>query len=199
MRMTKVIFSLAMLAAPLLAQEPAPAPQPTASAQPSDADQYSWEKRHQSALKFLEATDARKRLEGSLDKLLTDGRSALLQRNQGLDPRFADEWLKRMRTRVSVDDLFNATVQVYETHFTSDELDELTRDQLALKRGQIYTLPTPLAEKLKTNTPIIQRAINMKTSIIGANLGRRVGQEIEKEHPEWGKDTGPATPPTRQK
>jgi len=199
MRMTNVIFTLAVLAAPLLAQVPAPAPQPAASAQPSAADPNSHERRHESALKFLEAADTRKRLEQSLDKLLTDGREALLKRNQGLDPRFADEWLKRMRARVNVDDLFNATVQVYEMHFTSDELDELTRGQLALKRGEIYTLSPQLAEKLKTNTPIIQRAINMKSSIIGANLGRNVGQEIEKEHPEWGKDTGPATPPTANK
>lgn len=195
MRMTKVIFTLA-LAAPLLAQQPVPTPEKTPTVQASAADQDSWEKRHQSTLKFLEASDTHKRLEQSIDKLLTDGREALLKRNQGLDPRFADEWLKRMRSRVNVDDLFNVTVQVYETRFTSDELDELTRDQLALKRGKIYTLPPDLAEKLKTNSPLIQRAINMKTSIIGASLGRQVGQEIEKEHPEWGKDTGPPTTPT---
>ena len=70
---------------------------------------------------------------------------------------------------------------------------------MALKRGRIYTLPAELAEKLKRNSPVIQREINMKTTLIGANLGREVGEEIEKEHPEWGKDTGPATPPTTKK
>src|SRR5436309_10159285 len=104
MRMTKVIFTLAALAAPLLAQQPAPAPEKAPTVQASAADQDPWEKRHQSTLKFLEANDSHKRLEQSIEKLLTDGRAALLKRNQGLDPRFADEWLKRMRSRVNVDD-----------------------------------------------------------------------------------------------
>ena len=195
MRIFKFVFVFVALAAPLMAQQPAPAATKTASVAPPAADQESVEKRHQGALKFLEASDARKRLEQSLDKLLADGRQSLLKRNQGLDPRFADEWMKRMRTQVKVDDLFNVTVQAYETHFTSDELDELTRDQLALKRGQIYTLPPELAEKLKANSPVIQREINMKTSLMGASLGKEVGQEIAKEHPEWTKDAVPAAVP----
>jgi hypothetical protein len=198
MRMTKVIFALAAFAAPLMAQTPASAPQKPASVAPA-ASQDPYEKRHQSALNFVQAADTRKRLEQSMDKLLTDGRQDMLKRNPGLDPRFADEWLKRMRTRVNVDEMVNVTVEVYERLFTSDELDELTRDQAAFKRGRIYTLPPDLAEKLKTNSPAIQRDINMKTSIIGASLGREVGQEIEKEHPEWGKDTGPATSPATKK
>ncbi len=198
MRMTKVIFTLAALAAPLLAQQPAPATQNPASVTPADS-QDTHEKHHQSALNFVQASDTRKRLEQSMDKLLTDGRQDMLKRNPGLDPRFADEWLKRMRTRVNVDEMVNVTVEVYERFFTSDELDELTRDQAAFKRGRIYTLPAVLAQKLKSSSPAIQREINMKTSLIGASLGRHVGQEIEKEHPEWGKDTGPAPAPATQK
>ncbi len=195
MRMTNVVFTLIAFAAPLMAQQAAPIPQKTASAPSSAAGQEIWEKRHQSALKFLEASDTHKRLEQSLDKLLSDGRQSMLQRNPDLDPRFADEWVKRMRTRVKIDDLFNITVEAYERYFTSDELDELTRNQLALKSGRIYTLPPELAQKLKASSPVIQRDINMKTSLMGASLGKEVGQEIEKEHPEWGKNTAPATPP----
>ena len=199
MRMTKVVFILIAFAAPLLAQQPAPAPVQTTSVSPSAADNEAWEQRHQSALKFLEASDARKRLEQSLDQLLSAGRESILQRNQGIDPRFADEWVKRMRTRVNIDDLFNITVQAYETHFTTDELDELTRDQRALKSGRIYTLPPQLAEKMKNNSPVILRDINMKTSLMGASLGKEVGQEIEKEHPDWNKGTASATPPATKK
>ena len=199
MRMTNAVLTLIAFAAPLIAQQPAPTPQKADSVPPSAAGHEVWEKRHQSALKFLEASDTHKRLEQSLDKLLSDGRQSMLERNPGLDPRFADEWVKRMRTRVKIDDLFNVAVEAYERYFTSDELDELTRDQLALKSGRIYTLPPQLAQKLKASSPVIQRDINTKTSIMGASLGKEVGEEIEKEHPEWGKNTGPATdPPTKK-
>lgn len=208
MRTTQVILTLIALAAPLMAQQSAPAsatasatpaPANTTKATPSTAGQYGDPKLHESAIKFLQAADARQRLEQNIDKLLTDGRQALLQRNPGLDPRFADEWLKRMRTRVNLDDLVDATGQVYERYFTSTELDELAQAQLAMKRGRLYTLPSDLGQKLKSDSPKIQRDINLQTSLIGARLGKEVGQQIEKDHPEWGKDTFPgATTPAKQ-
>ncbi len=145
-------------------------------------------------MKFLQASDTRQRLQQTIDKLLSDGKQDLLKRNQGLDPRFADEWLKRMRLRVNLDELVTATAQVYEKYFTSEELDELAHAQLALKKGEIYTLSPELGQKLKSESPHILHDINIQTSLIGARLGSEVGHEIEKEHPEWGKDTGPAAP-----
>jgi hypothetical protein len=192
MRITKVVLTLIVFAAPLMAQQPSAAANHPVS--PSTAGQDGNSKLHASAMKFLEASDTRQRLEQSLDKLLTDGRQDLLKRNQGLDPRFADEWLKRMRLRVSLDEFVNATAQVYEEYFTSDELDELTHAQLAMKRGGINTLTASLGQKLKSAQPHIQREINVQTSLIGARVGKEVGQEIEKDHPEWGKDTGPPNP-----
>ncbi len=193
MRTTQVVLTFIALAESLIAQQPAPAPGSTAPASSLPAGQYGDPKLHDSAIKFLQASDARQRLGQNIDKLLTDGREAMLQRNQGLDPRFADEWLKRMRTRVNLDDLVNATAQVYERYFTSEELDELTQAQLAMKRGQLHTLPAELGQKLKANSPKILHDINVQTSLIGARLGKEVGQQIEREHPEWGKNTGPAT------
>jgi hypothetical protein len=204
MRTTQLVLTLIVFAAPLVAQQSAPAPASSDAAPAPAAGQYGDPKLHQSAMKFLQASDARQRTEESMNKLLSDGRQALLARNQGLDPRFADEWLKRMKQRVRVDDLVNATAQVYEKYFTSSELDELTDAQLAMKRGQLHTIPGPLAQKLKAESPHIQRDINLQTSLVGARLGKEVGQEIEREHPEWGKNTGPAaatpekeTPPAK--
>ena len=195
MRTTQVVFTLILLAVPLVAQQPAA----TSSNATQASGQYGDQKLHASAVKFLEASDARERLQQVLGNLLDDGRRDLLQRNQGLDPRFADEWEKRMRTRVSVDDFVNATAQVYEKYFTSEELDELAQAQVALKKGEILTLPEALGKKLKVDSALIQHDINIQTSLIGARLGKEVGQEIEKEHPEWGKNTGPATAPAAKK
>lgn len=192
MRTTIQLAILIALALPLVAQKAAPAPATIAPPTPSTNDQDTPQKRHESAMRFLQLSDARPRLEKVLDKLLDDGRKDLLVRNQGLDPRFADEWERRMRQRVKVDEFIDATAQVYEKYFTRDELDQLAEGQFALKRGQIYTLPADLGKKLKADSPHIQRDINIQTSLIGARLGKEVGQEVEKDHPEWGKNTGPA-------
>lgn len=193
MRITsQLVVTLIALAVPVLAQQPAPAAASAAPVPTSSANQETSQKRHESAMKFLQMADARQRLEQVLGKLLDDGRKDLLQRNPGLDPRFADEWEKRMKLRVNLDDLVNATAQVYEKYFTRDELDQLTESQFALKKGQIHTLPAELGQKLKQDSPRIQRDINTQTSLIGARIGKEVGLEVEKDHPEWGKNTGPA-------
>jgi len=136
-------------------------------------------------MKFVEASDARQRLEQNLDKLLEDGRKSMMHTNPGLDPQFGEEWMKRMRQRVNLDQFVVATAQVYEKYFTSVELDQLTQGQLAAKKGQPHALPAQLAEKLKSNSAFIQRDINAQTSMIGGRLGSEVGKEIEKDHPEW--------------
>jgi hypothetical protein len=194
MRTTQFILTLIALAVPLAAQQPAPAPAKSATqpALPTAADQGR-QKLHQSALKFLEASDARQRLQQSMDKLLDEGKQSMLRPNSGLSPQFADEWVKQMRLRIKLDDMVNATAQVYERYFTADELDTLTQAQLALKKSEVRTLSPELAEKLKTNSPRIQHDINAVTSLIGTRLSQEVGKEIENAHPEWVKPAGPAS------
>ena len=192
MRSFQLALALIALAVPVSAQQPAPALNPGAKEVPSPAsDQSSKEKLHASAMKFVEAADARQRLESTLDKLLQDGKQAMMTKNPGLDPRFAEEWVKRMRLRVNLDQFVVATAQVYENYFTSDELENLAEAQLAMKKSQARSIPPQLAEKLKTNSPFIQRDINTQTSLIGGRLGSEVGKEIEKDHPEWVKPPAP--------
>jgi hypothetical protein len=128
-----------------------------------------------------------------MDKLLDEGKQSMLRPNSGLSSQFVDEWVKQMRLRIKLDDMVNATAQVYERYFTSDELDTLTQAQLALKRSEAQTLSPELAEKLKTNSPRIQHDINAVTSLIGDRLSQEVGKEIENAHPEWVKPAGPAS------
>jgi hypothetical protein len=194
MRTTQFVFALIAVAIPLIAQQPAPAPAKSATqaALPTSADQ-SRQKLHQSALKFLAASDARQRLQQSMDKLLDEGKQSMLRPNSGLSSQFVDEWVKQMRLRIKLDDMVNATAQVYERYFTSDELDTLTQAQLALKRSEAQTLSPELAEKLKTNSPRIQHDINAVTSLIGDRLSQEVGKQIEDAHPDWVKPAGPAS------
>lgn len=182
----KVVLALVALAAPLAAQKttpPATKRAPVVSAAP--ADPVERQKLHESAMKLLEAADARQRLQETLDKLLEEGKRAMMTKNPGLDPAFGEEWMKRMRGRVSLDQIVEGTADVYEKYFTREELDELTQRQLELKNGRLYTLTPKLADKLKANASFIQRDINTSTSLVGGRLAVEVGKEIEKDHPEW--------------
>jgi hypothetical protein len=196
---SKTLAVLAVaLAVAASAQQPAPTSAKTATpVQSASATEADRQKLHDSAMKFVEASDARQRLEQNLDKLLEDGRKSMMHTNPGLDPQFGEEWLKRMRQRVNLDQFVVATAQVYEKYFTSDELDELTQGQLAAKKGQGHALTPKLAEKLKSNSALIQRDINTQTSMIGGRLGSEVGKEIEKDHPEWIKAPSAPDPSAR--
>jgi hypothetical protein len=184
MRSAILALMIAVLSVSALAEQPARSRAKTAPSTPalSDADQ---QKLHESAMNFMQAADARQRLEKSLDKLLEDGKEAMMQKNPGLAPEFGDEWLKRMHQRVILDQFVITTAQVYEKYFNIVELDELTWEQLAFKKGAVYPLPPQLADKLKSNSIRIQQDINQATSLIGGRVGAEVGKEIEKEHPEW--------------
>ena len=182
----KLLLALVALALPVAAQKTTPAATkrgPVALASPVNPAER--QKLHDSAIKFLEAADARPRLEQTIGKLLDDGKQSMMKKNPGLDPAFGDEWMKRMRGRVSLDQIVEATAEVYEKYFTSEELDELTQRQMDLKKGRLTSLTPKLADKLKADSTSIQQDINMSTSLVGGRLGAEVGKEIEKDHPEW--------------
>jgi hypothetical protein len=187
MRTTELVLMLSLAAMAVAAQQPASAPTAVSSA----AGQNAATTLHQSALKFCEAFDVRKRLEQNLDKLIDDGKQSLLKRNPLINPQFVDEWAKRMRLQVNLDEMVDATARVYEKYYTSEELDQLAQVQLAMKRSKLYSIPPELAQKVKSDSPKIQSDINAATSALGSRWSIAVGQQIEKEHPDWVKPVKP--------
>ena len=123
--------------------------------------------------------------------LLEEGKQAMMQRNPGLNPKFGDEWVRRMKERVKPDDFVEITAKVYATYYTSDELEQMTQAQLALKNSRIYSVSPELNQKIKANASHIQTDINTNISRLGSSMSIEVGQEIEKEHPEWAKPLPP--------
>jgi hypothetical protein len=196
MRITQFVVLFVAIALPAAAQQVAPVNKDSAAAPSKAADPNAEKQRLESALKFLAASDARPRLEQSLDKLLEEGKRVMLQRNPGLDPKFGDEWVKRMRQRVKLDDFMEITAKVYATYYTNDELEQMTQAQLALKNSKTYPVSPELNQKIKTNGPRIQNDINTDISRLGSSMSVEVGQEIEKEHPEWAKPLPPGSAPT---
>jgi hypothetical protein len=169
----------------------APAPAKAAGTLGATTDPNAKKQLLESAVKFLEASDARPRMQQGLDQLLQEGEKTMMQRNPGLDPKFGDEWVKRMRERVQLDDFVNITAKVYATYYTSDELEQMTEAQLALKNGKLFSLAPELGQKIKADGPRIQKDINTDISRLGSSMSIEVGQEIAKEHPEWAKPLPP--------
>ncbi len=210
MRTVQFVVLLVAMALPTVAQQSASvnkgsAAAPSTAAGSVAANAADPEKQElANALKFLAASDARPRLEQSLDKLLEEGKQVMLQRNPGLDPKFGDEWVKRMRQRVKLDDFVEITAKVYATYYTSEELEQMTQAQLALRNSKIYSVSPELSQKIKTNGPKIQHDINTDISRLGSSMSIEVGQQIEKEHPEWAKPLPPVpasaapAPPTKK-
>ena len=194
MRTTQFVVLFVAIALPVAAQAnkgSAPAPAKAAGSPGVNTDPNAKKQALEDALKFLEASDARPRMEQGIDQLIQDGEKVMMQRNPGLDPKFGDEWVKRMKERVKLDDFVNITAKVYATYYTSGELEQMTQAQLGLKTGKIYTLAPELGQKIKTNGPRIQKDINTDISRLGSSMSIEVGQEIEKEHPEWAKPLPP--------
>lgn len=199
MRTAQFVVLLVAMALPVVAQPSAPvnkgsAPAPSKAAGPAAAgaaDPNAEKQRLENALKFVQASDARPRLEQSLDKLLEEGKEVMMSRNPGLDPKFGDEWVKRMKERVKPDDFVEITAKVYANYYTSDELEQMTQAQLALKNSKIYSVAPELSQKIKANGPRIQHDINTDISQLGSSLSIEVGKQIEKEHPEWARTLPP--------
>src|SRR4051812_30809351 len=99
MRSMKLPLMIVLLTAAASAQQAAQAK----AAAPARTNQADRQKLRDSAMKFVEASDARQRLEQNLDKLLEDGRQSMMQKNPGLDPQFGEEWIKRMRQQVKLE------------------------------------------------------------------------------------------------
>ena len=55
-------------------------------------------------------------MQQNLDKVRSDGKQAVFHADPNTDPRFADEWVKRVYDRINIDDYVNAIAKVYESY-----------------------------------------------------------------------------------
>ena len=167
-------------------QQPVAAPSQPAAAATVDS------KLHENAIKFVELIGSRKLILDGLDKNLADGREKLMQAEHGITPQFADEWVKRMSARTSVDDYVNVIVSVYEKHFDNREMEELVQAQKDANDSKRPTFSPELKEKLlKENSAILSEVIG-GCSQVGAKLGADIAAEIQKEHPDWVHEVKPS-------
>jgi hypothetical protein len=166
--------------------------QQAAATQPAMPPATTIQDAHQSAIEFVEALGMRQLMVGQLDKLVQDGKDAMVKNDPSLNPAFVDEWGKRMKARFNADDYIAVVVHVYETHFTNSELQQLIQAQRDLKASKPPNVSPELKQKLTTEGVAIQSEIIGGCTQVGAKLGGEVAQEILKEHPEWSSAPKPA-------
>jgi hypothetical protein len=156
-------------------------------------------KLHENAVKLVELMGVRKRMADGKEAVLEMGRDALVKQLPDADSRFADEWTRRMRERLNMDDFIDVVVKVYEKHFTAAELEELIAAQQAVNESKTPPLSVGLKGKYQAEMMDIQSEIMGGCTEVGAKLGGSVGKEIGDEHPDWLKpsksDGKPATKP----
>jgi hypothetical protein len=180
------LLILAVVSLPIAAQQPnAPTDKPPVATL-SDA--------HKSAVELVEVTGMRQQLLDHKAESVKAGQDAIRQNSPAINPAFVDEWGKRMLAQYNVDAFLAVAVHVYEAHFTNDELRQLIQAQLDAKASKPVTLSPQLKQKLTENMSAIQSEIIGGCSQVGAKAGADIGQQLQKEHPEWFPEPASASP-----
>lgn len=196
MRTILCVLFVAGISLSLSAQQTSPVPSQKDGVPSSAAQNPDTAKAEADAVKLVETSGGRQAMEKNLDKTLADGREALLRTDPSIDPRFADEWVKRMKERTNFDDYVKAIAKVYASYLTDDEILELTDVIVARKEGKDHPPSDHLKQKLTENAGKIEADVLAETTRIGARLGSAVGEEVAKEHPDWAKSAkAPADAP----
>jgi hypothetical protein len=150
---------------------------------------------HADVVKLVELSGTRAAMRSGLKQLVSEGKTRMLQACPGCNPAFADEWGKRMLSRINLDDFIDVYVRVYEKHFNDDEVIQLIALQKQIRSSRPQTVSPELKRKLAARMTSIQSEIMGGTTRLGAKLEGDVGAEIEREHPEYLKQTSKVEKP----
>lgn len=196
MRRTRLLLTLLAASAVSVAQQIPATSAPAAT--PAQTSAAIDPKLHADVVQLVELTGARQRMLAGLDKQIDEGKNSILKNGPNADPRFAEEWAKRMKARTNIDDYVAVFVSVYEKHFNDDEILELIQIQRDSNDGKTPTVSPKLREKASAIAVTLQSEIMGGCTQVGAKLGGEIGMEISKEHPDWDKaPAAPATPPAQ--
>jgi hypothetical protein len=197
MKLFVAAFAGLLAVFPLFAQQNSSAsPASDGAGSAAGRDTKAEKKLHADALALVKIGGAQDAIHLNMQKTLEDGKQKMLRAEPDTDPRFADEWVKRMKARLNADEYFEVLATVYERYFTDDEILQLSQAIEARKQGKEADISPDLQQKFKQNLVNIQSDVFAETSHIGARLGGEIGQEIANEHPGWMKASKPGNPPS---
>ena len=142
-------------------------------------------KLHADAVRLVEASRARQRIQDNLKQMVDDGAKQMMEKCPQCTVEFRDEWKKRFLERTNIDDYLVVIVRAYEKYFTDEEINELIAFQKEKEASKDASLPQALKEKMTSVMPSVLGDIMGGCSGVGAKLGAEIGSEIEREHPEY--------------
>ena len=178
----KWIFFL--LALTLLANAQSPVDKPSDTSESATAKKVD-PKLHADAIKLVEASGAKQRLQDNFKQMVDEGVKQMMEKCDRCTPQFGEEWRKRFLERSNLQDYLDVYVRVYEKYFTDAEIGELIalqKDKGTSKAAE----PSPaLKEKLTSVMSSVMGDSMGGCAQIGAKLGTEIGSEIEREHPEY--------------
>jgi hypothetical protein len=151
---------------------------------------------HQVALKLLDAMGTRKVLSDNVDAMIENGKQKMLKQHTELDPAFVDEWARRMHTRINLDDFIAVIASIYEKHFTTAELTELTNVYNDVSANRTPQISDALKAKLNEAMPEVQADMGAGLMELSEKIGSEVAVSVAKDHPELVKTPPPSEPPT---
>jgi hypothetical protein len=141
--------------------------------------------RHADAARLVEASGAKQRLQDNFEQMVDEGVRQLMDKCQRCTPAFGVEWKKRFIERSNLQDYVDVYVRAYEKYFTDSEINELISWGKDKGTAKAVSRSPALKEKLTLVTPSIRREAVSESEQIGAKLGEQIGNEIEREHPEY--------------
>jgi hypothetical protein len=142
-------------------------------------------KLHADAIRLVEVSGAKQRLQDNFKQMVDDGVKQMMQSCQRCTPEFGDEWKKRFLEQSNIQDYVDVYVSVYEKYFTDAELNELIDIRKHTGTSKDPTLSPALKEKLTAVMPSVMGDSIGGCARIGAKLGADIGSDIEREHPEY--------------
>jgi hypothetical protein len=142
-------------------------------------------KLHADAIRLVEVSGARQRIQDNLKQMVDDGAKQMLEKCPRCTVEFRNEWKKRFLERTNIDDYLAVIVRAYEKYFTDAEINDLIAFQKEKDASKDASPPPALKEKLSSVMPSVLGDIMGGCAGIGAKLGAEIGSEIEREHPEY--------------
>ena len=143
-------------------------------------------------LALVQLEGSKQRIESNMHQMVDQGVSRMMKDTSQCNAAFAAEWGKRMLAKINADDFVNVEIAAYERHFSDADIRELISRLKKQRENPASAVPSPgLKQKLEGVLPSVQSEILGGTTQVGAKLGGEIGQQIQKEHPEYCRGAAP--------
>jgi hypothetical protein len=136
-------------------------------------------------LRVLEAEGMKDYVTALLKQTAATGKASVAEACAFCTAQFHNEFAKRFALKLRVADLMALYAEVYEKHYTPNEIVQLVVMNETRKKDASYAITQVLGAKIEKVKSALQSGLQEKTAEYTGKVGSEVFIEIEKEHPDW--------------